>query len=154
MVDKKEEKIKSVLQDTLDDFLGDIDEEKLKLSAGLDIKPKLYIEDVGVENAKQVEVLSAGYKIEIPKEKSMSKTDDHTLKIIDVKYENVEHQFIAQAISFRYQYGVIMEQLGFKKTETFKMVGAIIKIWQEWVELEKFGKQKLYKVALISKPPK
>lgn len=142
----------SELKETLDDFLGDIDDEKLEISANLEILPKLYIDDVGVENAKQVKVLSAGYTIEIPEEKSMS--DDNHLKIIDVEYEQVKHQFVAQAKSFRFQYGVIMKQLGFKKSQSARMVGAIIKIWLEWVELEKFGKQKLYKVSLMSKPPR
>ncbi len=140
------------VKETLDDFLDDIDEKDLELSANLDISPKLYIEDVGVENAKQVKILSGAYTIEIPKEKSMS--DDNHLKVIDMEFENIKHQFIAQAKSFRYQYGVIMTQLGFKKTETIRMIGAILKIWLEWVELEKWGKQKLYKISLIAKPPK
>lgn len=147
----KKTNTKSV-KETLDDFLGDIKTEDLEFSAGLNILPKLYIEDVGVENAKQVKVMSAPYTIEIPEAKSMS--DDNHLKIIDMEYEDVIHQFVAQAKSFRYQYGVIMVQLGFKTTETERMIGAILKIWLEWVELEKFGKQKLYKVSLIAKPPK
>lgn len=149
---EKKPKPKSNVKETLDDFLSDIDEEKLEISANLNILPKLYIEDVGVENSKQVKVLSAGYTIEIPQEKSMS--DDNHLKVIDVEFEKIQHQFIAEAKSFRFQYGVIMKQLGFKTTESAKMIGAIIKIWLEWVELEKFGKQKLYKVSLITKPPK
>ena len=147
-----EDEKKSDLRETLDDFLGDIDEKDLEFSANLDISPKLYIEDVGVENAKEVRVLTGAYSVEIPEEKSMS--DDNVLKIIDVEYQNVKHQFIANAKSFRYQYGVIMTQLGFKKNESARMIGAIIKIWLEWVELEKWGRQKLYKVSLISKPPK
>lgn len=149
MPDKKEQ---SALKETLDDFLGDIDMDKLKISASLDIFPKLSIDEVGVENAKEVKVLSDAYTIEIPVEKSMS--DDNHLKVIDVEYENVKHQFIAQAKSFRYQFGVIMIKLGFKKTETEKMIGAIISIWLEWVNLPKYGKQKLYKVSLVSAPPK
>lgn len=143
---------KSDLRETLDDFLGDIDEKDLEFSANLDIAPKLYIDDVGVENAKEVRVLTGAYSVEIPEDKSMS--DDNMLKIIDVEYQNVKHQFIANAKSFRYQYGVIMIQLGFKKNESARMIGAIIKIWLEWVELEKWGRQKLYKVSLISKPSK
>lgn len=150
MTDDK--KGKSDVMESLDEFLGDIDEKDLKNSASLNILPKLYIEDVGVENAKQVQILSAPYKIEIPEEKSMS--DDNHLMIIDMEYQKVKHQFIAQAKSFRYQYGVIMVQLGFKTTATERMIGAIIKIWLEWVELPKWGKQKLYKISLISKPPK
>ena len=152
MSEKKEKKPKSVLQDSLDDFLGDIDEKDLEFSANLKISPKLYIEDVGIINAKEVKILSEPYLVEIPEEKSMS--DDNRLWFIDVEYERVKHQFIGQAKSFRYQYGVVMKQLGFKKSDFFKMIGAVIKIWLEWVELEKFGKQKLYKVSLISKPPK
>lgn len=151
MSEKKETKSK-VMKEILDDFLGDIDEEKLKISAGMEASPKLIIEDVGVENSKQVKILSAPYIIEIPVEKSMS--EDNHLKIIDVEYEGVKHQFVAQAKSFRYQFGVIMTQLGFKKTEVEKMIGAVIKIWLEWVVLPKWGKQKLYSVSLISAPPK
>jgi len=151
MSEKKETK-SNVMKETLDDFLADIDEAKLRVSAGLDISPKLNIDDVGVENSKEVKVLSSPYTIEIPVEKSMS--EDNHLKVIDVEYENTKHQFIAQAKSFRYQYGVIMTQLGFKKTEVEKMIGAIIKIWLEWVVLPKWGKQKLYKVSLITAPPK
>lgn len=148
---EKETKSKA-MKEILDDFLGDIDEDKLRISAGLDISPKLIIEDVGVENSKEVKILSAPYTIEIPVEKSMS--DDNHLKVIDVEYENTKHQFVAQAKSFRYQFGVIMTQLGFKKTEVEKMIGAVIKIWLEWVVLPKWGKQKLYSVSLISAPPK
>ncbi len=147
-----EKKTKSKVEETLDDFLGDIDEADLQMSADLKIEPKLYIEDVGIENAKQVKILSEAYTVEIPAEKSMS--DDNKLKIIDVEYENVKHQFIANAKSFRYQYGVIMTQLGFTKKQSARMIGAVVKIWLEWVELEKWGKQKLYKVSLIAKPPR
>lgn len=148
----EDKNVKSKMQDSLDDFLGDIDEKDLEFSAGLDISPKLTIEDVGLENAKEVEILSEPYQIEIPVEKSMS--EDNKLYFIDMEYKNVKHQFIAQAKSFRYQYGVIMKSLGFGKKEYHRMIGAIIKIWLEWVNLPKFGNQKLYKVSLIRAPLK
>lgn len=143
---------KSQVKDSLDMFLADIKDKDVEKSASLKIEPRLNIDDVGIENAKTVQVLSTPYSVEIPEEKSMSK-DDNSLLMLDVKYEKVKHQFICQAASFRYQYAVIMKQLEFGKKEFGKMIGAIIKIWLEWVELEKWGQQKLYKIALISKPP-
>jgi len=149
------EKKKSNLQDSLDDFLSDFDEEKIEKSSKLEILPKLEIEGTGIENAKIVKVLSGRYMVEIPVEKSMS--DDNHLWIIDMEYEKTKHQIIAQAKSFRYQYAVIMKKCGINikdQKATEHMIGAIIKIWLEEVELEKWGKQNLYKIELIKAPPK
>ncbi len=144
---------KSQVKDSLDIFLKGIDDKKVKESAELKIDPKLYIEDVGIENSKTVEILSEPYVVEIPEEKSMD-PESNELLMIDVKYQKVKHQFICQAGSFRYQYAVVMKQLGFGKLEFSKMIGAVIKIWLEWVELEKWGKQKLYKISLVKPPNK
>lgn len=143
---------KSQVKDSLDMFLSGIKDKDVETSANLKIHPKLYIEDVGIMNSRTVKILSEPYVVEIPEEKSMN-PDDNNLLMLDVGFEKVKHQFICQAASFRYQYAVIMKQIGLKKTEFSKMIGAVIKIWLEWVELEKWGKQKLYKVALIAKPP-
>lgn len=143
---------KSQVQDSLDMFLSGIKDKDVEHSASMEIHPKVYVHDVGIENSKTVKVLSEPYVVVIPEEKAMS--DDNSLLFMDVEYLKVKHQFICQAKSFRYQYAVIMKQLGFKKTEFDKMIGAVIKIWLELVELEKWGKQKLYQVSLVAKPPK
>lgn len=141
-------------EDELDDFLSDVNKEDLQKSAALEIKPKLYIEDVGIEFAKTLIILSRAYKIKIPKDKYMGKGAEPILQVIDVKYEGTEHQFIVEAGSFKYQYGVIMTKLGLDTRKTKLMIGAIIKVWLEWVELPKWGKSKLYKITLVKAPPK
>lgn len=129
-------------------WLSDFTQESLTKSAEVEIKPKFEIEGVGIEFAKNVIILSELYKVEIPKEKSIKA--DNKLWCIDLDYENVEHQFIAEAGSFRFQLGVIMEKLEY--TEPKELIGLPVRIWKviATINTPTFkGKAEVYKVVLM-----
>jgi len=130
------------------DFLSDFDQESIDNSAEIDIKPKFEIEGIGIEYAKNVLILSIPYKVEIPKEKSIKK--DNKIWMIDLEYQNVEHTFIAEAGSFRFQLGVIMKKLEY--TEPKELIGLAIRIWKVVANINTAtfkGKAEVYKVAIM-----
>jgi len=123
-------------------FFSDIDAEKVQKSAELDIKPKLIVEKLGIENGVSVEILSEPYLVKLPAGKISDK-----VFMMDMLYNGVVHQFVAQATSFRYHLAVVMKKLGFEHPK--ELIGVNIRIWKEVADLKKFGESVLYKVALL-----
>ena len=119
MSEKKETKKKP-------SWLSDFTTESIKKSAEVDIKPKLTIDGIGIEYAKDITIMSEPYIVEIPKEKSIGA--DNKIWMIDVSYQEVSHQFIAQSGSFRFQLGVLMEKLNFEPKD---LIGLQLKLWKE-----------------------
>ena len=91
-------------------WLSDFTQKSIDNSAEVDIKPKLEIEFVGIEYSKTVVILSEPYKVKIPKEKAIG---NQNIWMIDLEYNDIEHQFIAEAGSFRFQLGVLLKKLDF-----------------------------------------
>ena len=140
---KSEKKEKSKIA-----FLSDFSQESLKKSAEVDIKPKFEIEGIGIEFAKNVLILTEPYKVEIPKEKSIK--PDNKIWMINLEYEGVEHQFIAEAGSIRFQLGVIMEKLEY--TEPKELIGLPVRIWKVIANINTptfKGKAEVYKISLM-----
>lgn len=129
----------------IDDFMEGFNKLDIEKSAEMDIKPKLEIEGLGIENGVDVKILSEPYKIQLPKGKGLSKDDK--IWIMDVMYKNVIHQFICQAGSFRYQLLVLVKKQFSGNMD--QIVGQFVKIWKEEVVLDKWGESILYKVELI-----
>lgn len=130
------------------DWLSDFTEKSLDNSAEVDIKPKLTIDGIGIEYSKNVVILSEPYKVEIPKEKAIGK--DNKIWMIDLEFENVEHQFIAQSGSFRFQLGVLAKKL--KLSEMSELINLPIKIWKQisTINTPTFkGKAEVYQVSMM-----
>ena len=129
-------------------WLSDFTRDSIKKSAEVDIKPKLRIE-LGIENVKEnIKILSEPYLIVIPKEKAIGKSNE--LLAINLEYNNIEHQFIAEAGSFRFQLGVLMEKNNF--IEPNQLIGSIIRIWKtlERINTSSFkGKAVMYHIELM-----
>lgn len=136
---------KKLTENKFDDFAEGFNKTDIEKSAVLDIKPKLEIYGLGIQNGVDVLVLTEPYKVQLPQGKGLSKDDK--IWMLDVKYMDVIHQFICQAGSFRYQLLVLVE----KHFDGYldKIIGQIIKIWKESVILDKWGESILYKVALV-----
>ena len=129
------------------DFLAEFSQVSLKKSANLEIKPKLSIDELGIEFGKKVVILSIPYIVEIPKEKAIG---TNKIWMIDLEYLNIEHQFIAQAGSFRFQLGVLMKRLDL--TEKEQLIGLFVLIWKtiENISTPTFkGKAEMYHIKLV-----
>jgi len=141
MSEKKKPKMSEI------SWLSDFAQENLEKSADIDIKPKLTIE-LGIDNIKEnIVILSEPYLIEIPKEKAIGSNE---LLAINLEYLGIAHQFIAQAGSFRFQLGVIMEKLEFKEPD--ELIGLEVKIWKtlEYINTPTFkGKAEMYHISMI-----
>lgn len=130
------------------DWLSEFTEKSLDNSAEVDIKPKLTIDGIGIEYSKDVVILSVPYKVEIPKEKAIGK--DNKIWMIDLEFENVEHQFIAQSGSFRFQLGVLAKKL--ELSEMTKLINLPIKIWKQIATINTptfKGKAEVYKISMM-----
>lgn len=133
MVDKKTD------QEKLNWSTG-FDSESIKKASEVDIKPKLSIEALGIKHSKAIEIISDIYIIDIPKEKAI--TGNTKLKCIDVMYEGVEHSFIAESGSFRFQISVLLEKLKLDSA-----IGLKILLWMEMADIKTpqfTGKSKVY----------
>lgn len=131
-----------------ENFLEGFKKADIKASAKLDIKPRLTIDSIGVENGKNVVIRSEPYRITLPEGKGISK--DGKIWMLDISYEGVEHQFIAQAGSFRYQLGVLVEKHFEGKMS--EIVGKSVKISKVVAEIkttEFTGKAEVYQLALL-----
>jgi len=128
-------------------WLSDFTRKSIKKSADVDIKPKLTIE-LGIDNVKEnIVILSEPYLIEIPKEKAIGSNE---LLAINLEYLGIEHQFIAQAGSFRFQLGVLMEKLGY--SEPSELIDLTVRIWKtlEYINTPSFkGKAEMYHIELM-----
>ena len=128
-------------------WLSDFTRKSIKTSADLSIKPKLTIE-LGIKKVKEnIIILSEPYLIEIPKEKAIGSNE---LLAIDLEYQGISHQFLAQAGSFRFQLGVLMEKLSY--SEPKELIGLAIKIWKtlEYINTPTFkGKAEMYHIELM-----
>ena len=140
------EKKKQTEMSTID-FLSDFTVENLKKSADLEIKPKLSIDECGIEFGKKVVILSIPYIVEIPKAKAIG---TNKIWMIDLEYNDIDHQFIAQANSFRFQLGVLMEKLGLSEKES--LIDLFVLIWKtlEQINTPTFkGKAEMYHIKLV-----
>ena len=129
------------------DFLAEFSQASLKKSADLEIKPKLIIDGLGIEFGKKVVILSVPYIVEIPKEKAIG---TNKIWMIDLGYQQTEHQFTAQAGSFRFQLGVLMERL--ELTEKEQLIDLYVLIWKtiENISTPTFkGKAEMYHIKLV-----
>lgn len=136
-------------QEQLPEWLNDFDKESIKKSAEVDIKPKLTIDDIGIENGKDITILSIPYKVNIPKEKSIN--GKSKIFVIDLLYNNIEHQFIAESGSFRFQLGVLKEKLDL--SDYSKLIGIKRKLWKQMANINtsKFtGKAEVYVLSEIN----
>jgi len=124
-------------------FLEGFKKADIEKSARLDIKPRLVIDELGVDNGVIVEILSVPYQVEIPENKAIG---DNILWMMNVLFQGVEHQFIAQPSSFRYQLGVLVEK--HFKGNMEALIGNEITIWRELVQTKKYGESALYQVSL------
>jgi len=132
-------------EEKLDNFLEGFKKVDIEKSAKLDIKPKLEIDGLGIDYGLDVQILTEPYIVQLPKGKGLS--NDDKIWMIDVMYMNVIHQFIAQAASFRFQLGVLVEK--HFEGNMANVIGEMVKIWKESVVLDKWGESILYKVELI-----
>jgi len=128
-----------------ENFLEGFKKSDIKKSAELDIKPRLLISSLGVENGVSVKILTEPYITVLPEGKAMTK--DGKVWMINVLLEGKEHTFIAQAGSFRYQLGVLCEK--HFEGNLANLVGKTIRIWKEIVEHETYGKTEMYQVAYL-----
>lgn len=126
-------------------WLSDFSMDDVRKSAKLDIKPKLTIDALGVENSKEIEILSDYYEVEIPKKKAKG---SNKLVMLNVLYEGLIHQFIAQAKSFRYQLAVCMVKLKLNP-ETDSPEGMCVRLWKDKAETKDFGLVEVYLVENI-----
>ena len=139
---KENEQVKSKIS-----WLSEFTVESIQKSAEVEIKPKLTIDGIGIEYAKNVVILSELYIVEIPKAKAIG---NPKIWMIDFEYEKVEHQFIAQAGSFRFQLGVLMKKLNY--SEPKELIDLYIKLWKEMANINTptfKGKAEVYKIALV-----
>lgn len=116
------------------------DSDSIKKASEVDIKPKLSIDALGIENGKAIEIISDMYIVNIPKDKAI--TGNTKLRTIDVIYEGIEHQFICESGSFRFQISVLIEKLKLDSA-----IGLKIFLWKEIAEIKtpKFtGKAEVY----------
>ena len=123
------------------DFESEFDLEKIKTSAKLDIKPKIEFLD-GIENAKDVIIKGTYYPLDLPADKQINK---QTVKAINMMYEGIEHYFIAESESFRYQLEVIRFKKGLKSNK--ELDGLRLRIWtsEQFINTPNFkGKAKVY----------
>ena len=127
------------------DFMSDINIADVKKSAKLNIKPKLTFDALGVEYAKEIEILSEYYEVEIPKKKAKG---TNILLFLDVLYNGIEHQFIAQAVSFRYQLAVCQVQLDMNPVVD-SPEGMVVKVWKDVAETKNYGKAEVYLVENV-----
>ena len=128
------------------EWLSDFTKQSLDKSAEVDIKPKLTIDGLGLEYSKFVVILSVPYKVEIPKEKAIG---SNKIFMMDLEYEGIQHQFICESGSFRFQLGVLMRKLGFK--EPSELIELPIRIWktQTYINTPKFkGTAEVYQISL------
>jgi len=136
-------------QKKLTGFLEGFILKDIKNSAALDIKPKLEIIGLTIDNAVEVQFLTEPYEVQLPKGKGMSKDDK--IWMLDVMYKNTIHQFIAQANSFRYQLAVLVEK--YFDGDMSKIVKKYFKIWKEIAQINKpefKGKAEVYQVTLLN----
>ena len=142
MSEKKTDQEKSKIS-----WLSDFTRKSIKKSAEIDIKPKLIIK-LGIDNVKEnIKILSEPYLIKIPKEKAIGSNE---LLAINLEYNNIAHQFIAEAGSFRFQLGVLMEKNNL--IEPNELIGLIVKIWKtlESIKTTSFkGKAEMYHIELM-----
>ena len=130
----------------IDDFMEGFKKADIEKSAKLDIKPKLEVFGLGVENGVDVQILTEPYRVQLPEGKGLSKDDK--IWMIDVMYQDVIHQFICQAGSFRYQLLVLVEK--HFEGNMSEVIGEMVKIWKESVVLDKWGESILYKIELLN----
>ena len=133
------------IEKKLDDFMEGFKKADIEKSAKLDIKPKLEVFGLGIENGVDVKILTEPYRVQLPEGKGLSKDDK--IWMIDVMYQSVIHQFICQAGSFRYQLLVLVEK--HFEGNMSEIIGEIVKIWKESVVLDKWGESILYKIELV-----
>jgi len=129
------------------DWLSDFTEKAIKASVEVDIKPRLEIEALGIEYAKDVIILTEPYLVEIPKDKAVG--DTNKIWMMDLEFENVKHQFICQSGSFRFQLGVLARKLGFKDMSDLVDLG--IKIWKTKAKIDNesfHGEAEVYNIKL------
>lgn len=142
MSEKKKQPEKSKIS-----WLSDFTQNSIEKSAEMVIKPKLTIE-LGIDNVKEnIIILSAPYLVEIPKEKAIG---SNKILMIDLEYNGIAHQFIAQAGSFRFQLGVLMRKLDY--TEPNELIDLLVKIWKtmETINTPTFkGKAEMYHIELM-----
>lgn len=132
-------------QNKLSNFAKGFTKSDIKKSAELDIKPKLEIIGLTIQNGLDVQILTKPYEVQLPKGKGLSKDDK--IWMIDVMYMDVIHQFIAEAASFRYQLLVLVEK--YLNGDMSNVIGERVKIWKEMVVLDKWGESILYKIELL-----
>lgn len=135
-------------QEKLTGFLEGFTAKDIENSAALDIKPKLEIIGLTIDNAVEVQFLGEPYEVQLPIGKGMSKDDK--IWMLDVMYKNTIHQFIAQANSFRYQLAVLVKK--HFNGDMSKIVKRNFKIWKETAQIDKpefKGKAIVYQVSLI-----
>lgn len=123
------------------EFESEFDISKVKESAELDIKPKFEIEGLGIEFSKDIIIKGSYYNIELPKSKAIN---DTTVKAINLIHNGIEHQFICEASSFRYQLDVIRFR---RKLKLNQIDGLKLKVWKQNVKIDsdKFkGKADVY----------
>ena len=129
-------------------WLSDFTRDSIKKSAEVNIKPKLTFE-LGIEYVKEnIVILSEPYLIKIPKAKAIGNSNE--LLAINLEYVDIAHQFIAEAGSFRFQLGVLMEKNNL--TEPKELIGLRVRIWKtlEQIKTSSFkGKAEMYHIELM-----
>lgn len=131
----------------LPEWLKEFSQDSIEKSANIDIKPKLTIDGLGIEHSKICSILSELYKVKIPKEKAIGNNE---LWMVDLSYNGVNHQFIAQSGSFRFQLGVLMTKLGFSNPS--ELIGLPIRIWKttSYISTPQFkGNAEVYQISLV-----
>jgi len=127
------------------DYLDGLDLAEIKKTAETEIKPRLVIDGLGIDNGVNVEILTVPILVDTDSEKVLS--DDGSLLVMSVIYEGVEHYIVAEPISLRRNLMIIAHRNFTGKFED--LIGQRVKIWMEQYEHKKFGLTTSYQVALL-----
>jgi hypothetical protein len=129
MVDKKESK--------KDDWYSDFNAESLKTALEIEVLPIISVDDVGLEFAKSMKILSEPKQIKLPVDKQKF---SKVAYVMEVEYLNERCQ-IYLTNAFRFNLALIKEKYN-------DIIGLTIKVWKEISDTE-FGKQKMYRLSVI-----
>jgi hypothetical protein len=123
-----------------------LDDSAIEISASLDIKPKVKIESLGIDNAIVFTILSDYYTVVIPKEKAYGSNE---LLCLDVDFNGIECQFIAEAVSFRHQLQVIKKKQNWDYETNKDVIGHKFRVWKENAIVKNYGNAEVYHIQLL-----
>ncbi|MEJ2248181.1 MAG: hypothetical protein P8Y70_01485 [Candidatus Lokiarchaeota archaeon] len=135
MVDKKQDQDNKKIES--DEWFSDFNDASLQNALKYDILPSIKVDEVGLENAIKVVVLSEPHKIELPKEKANFSKYAYPF---EVKYESEKVQIYCTN-ALRFNLALIKKKYG-------KLIGLNLRIWKELSDTE-YGTKPMYRASVI-----